>query len=298
MELYVITYLKTRLKKLLRSIANAALEERFGDQRTSPAVQASQRHLFNYYQNLAATGALPPLSDTGFRVFSQFEEDGKLLCLFAGLGTHNRTFVDVGSGNCTNSNCANLALNFGWHGLFIDGNEHNITAGRQYYKMHPDSLAFPPRFVSAMVARENINELIRGAGFEGNVDLLSIDIDGNDYWVWDAIDCITPNVVIIETQVEFGMKSIVVPYDKDYVFPGRHEQYHGASPVAMEKLARKKGYRLVGANNYGFNTIYVKNGIGEDLFPEVSVESILKHPRNPVRHQLFDEIRDFEYLEV
>ncbi|MEM3580577.1 MAG: hypothetical protein QXQ64_04850 [Candidatus Bathyarchaeia archaeon] len=94
------------------------------------------------------------------------------------------------------------------------------------------------------------------------------------------------------------MNPIVVPYDKDYVCPGKHPDYHGASPVAMEKLAKKKGYRLIGANRYGFNTIYMKNGIGEDIFPAVSVESILQHPRNAERQKLFEPIKDWEYIKV
>jgi hypothetical protein len=104
--------------------------------------------------------------------------------------------------------------------------------------------------------------------------------------------------VIVETHIEFGLNSIVVPYDKNYNYPGKHPDYHGASPVAMEKLAQRKGYRLVGANNYGFNTIYVKNGIGEDILPAVSVESIIRHPRNQERQKLFDEIKDWEYSHV
>ena len=90
---------------------------------------------------------------------------------------------------------------------------------------------------------------------------MSIDIDGNDYWVWDAISVTSAKAVIIETHTEFGLKNIVVPYDKDYVYPGRHPDYHGASPVAMEKLARRKGYRLIGANRLGFNTIYLREGL-------------------------------------
>ena len=117
----------------------------------------------------------------------------------------------------------------------------------------------------------------------GGVDLLSIDIDGNDYWIWDALTVVAPRVVIIETHVEFGMHSIVVPYNKDYCYPGKHPEYFSASPVAMEKLGKKKGYRLVGAMNYGFNTIYIKNGIGEGILPEVPVEHILRYPRNAER---------------
>jgi hypothetical protein len=149
-----------------------------------------------------------------------------------------------------------------------------------------------------MVTRENINDLLRMADVPDNPDLMSIDIDGNDYWVWDAIDCIKPKVVIIETHIEFGMRSIVVPYDKDYNYPGRHPAYHGASPMAMMKLANKKGYRLVGSNDYGFNTIYIRRGLAEDTIPEVSIETILTHPRNRERAALFEPIKDWEYIEV
>ena len=110
------------------------------------------------------------------------------------------------------------------------------------------------------------------------------------------MDCISPTVVIIETHIEFGMNNIVVPYDPDYVYPGKHPQYHGASPVAMAELATRKGYRLIGANNYGFNTMYVRNGVGEELLPKVSVDSILSHPRNAERYRLFKEIEDWEYI--
>lgn len=171
---------------------------------------------------------------------------------------------------------------------------------QKYYASNPDTWAYPPTFVQAFIQRENINELIRDNGFAAvaGVDLMTIDIDGNDYWVWEALTVVEPRVVVIETHIEFGMNSIVVPYDKDYMYPGKHPDYHGASPVAMEKLARKKGYRLVGANNYGFNTIYVRNGVGEDILPAVSVESILQHPRNQERQKRFEPIKDWEYIHV
>lgn len=89
-----------------------------------------------------------------------------------------------------------------------------------------------------------------------------------------------------------------MPYDKHYVYPGKHPDYHGASPVAMAKLANKKGYRLIGANDYGFNTIYARKGLAEDLLPEVSIDAILTHPRNAERAALFEPIKDWEYLDV
>jgi hypothetical protein len=82
-----------------------------------------------------------------------------------------------------------------------------------YYFSHPDTTTFPPKFVCAMVNRENINQIIRDADFSGEVDLLSIDIDGNDYWIWDTLEIIKPRIVVIETHIEFRLNNIVVPYD-------------------------------------------------------------------------------------
>ncbi len=302
----MIRRIKARIRSLISGVVDEVIRElearetiRTGlARKTDPATKVAQRLLFNFYQEAVARGVRWSLRDVGFRTFSQFEEDGILLYLFAAIGTHKRTFVDIGSADGINSNCANLAMNFGWNGLFIDGSQANIERGKKFYEKHPDTWAYPPKFVRAFVQRENINELIESAGFRGVIDLLSIDIDGNDYWIWDALNVIEPRVVIVETHIEFGMRSIVVPYDKDYSYPGKHPDYHGASPVAMAKLAGKKGYRLVGANSYGFNTIYIKKGIAEDILPEVSVESILCHPRNREREQLFEPIKNWEYLTV
>lgn len=290
---------KIAAKNFLDKVFNLVSSRWIRQEKNSPQIKISQRMLFNFYLSSINQGYRFPLTDTGFRVFSQFEEDGILLYIFAAIGTEHKTFIDVGSGDGINSNCANFAVNFGWHGLFIDGNPLNIEKGSKYYATNPDTWVYPPKFVHAFIQRENINELIQKHGFaEKEVDLMSIDIDGNDYWVWDALTVVQPRVVIIETHIEFGMNSIVVPYDKDYRYPGKHPDYFGASPVAMEKLARKKGYRLVGANHYGFNTIYVKDGIGEDILPAVSVESILNHPRNQERQKLFDPIKEWEYIHV
>ena len=265
--------------------------------RFQPSTQITQRQLFHSYQEAAKKGELPSLENTGFRVFSQFEEDGKLLFIFSVTGMENKTFVEIGSDDGVNSNSANLYFNFGWSGLFIDGNPASIKRGRKFFSKYPHPWFYIPEFKCAMVKRENVNELIKSAGIEGEIGLLSIDIDGNDYWIWDAIDVISPRVVIIETHNEFGLNNIVVPYNPDYSFPGKHPIYHGASPVAMNNLAKRKGYRLVGANDMGFNFIFIKNGIADTLIPEVSVESVLSHPSVKEGYKKFEEIKDWEYLE-
>ena len=265
--------------------------------RFNAIVQISQRQLYLSYREFMSQNRLPRLSETGFRVFSQFEEDGKLLFIFSIIGMDNKTFVEIGSDDGINSNCANLAFNFGWHGLFIDANAKSIRRGRKFYSRYPNPFTYSPEFVCSKVTRENINEIISVAGIKGEIGLLSIDIDGNDYWIWDAIQDVSPQVVIIETHNEFGLHNIVVPYDADYIYPGKHPIYHGASPIAMTKLANRKGYRLVGANDLGFNFIFVKNGIAEPGLPEVSVESVLQHPSVKEGCKKFEEIKEWKYLE-
>lgn len=265
--------------------------------RFNPSVQITQRQLFHYYRERILKKEYLPLKETGFRVFSQFEEDGKLLYIFAALGMDNKSFVEIGADDGINSNSANLYFNFGWHGLFVDANEKSIKRGKKFFAKYPHPWHYPPKLRCSKVTRANINQTIATAGYTGTIGLLSIDIDGNDYWIWDAIEVVAPQVVIIETHNEFGLHNIVVPYDENYSFPGKHPDYHGASPVAMNKLAQKKGYRLVGANELGFNFIFVKNGLAEEALPEVSVESVLEHPSAKEGFKKFEAIKDFEYLE-
>ena len=248
-------------------------------------------------QSLArSVGAkLPRLCDSGFRVFSQFDEDGYLLYLAAVLELEKKIFLDIGAADGINSNCANLALNLGWHGLFIDGDPANVERGRTFYASHPDTALYPPLFKQAYVTAENVNTCVREAGLAGDIGICSIDIDGNDCWVWKALDTVTPAVIIIESHIEFGMRNIAVPYDPDYRYPGKHHDYYGASAPAICSLATQKDYRLVGANRFGFNLIFVRNDLYPDRVPAVPLESVMRHPRYAERLALFEPIKDWEY---
>lgn len=262
----------------------------------SPQVQITQRQLLLQHQTNYRSNVPVQLADTGFKVFSQFEEDGLLLFIFSVVGMKNKTFVDIGSNDGVNSNCANFALNFGWHGLFIDSDKDAIDIGKSFYSKYPDPWSYKPVFVCEKVNRENINAIIKNAGFEGAVDLLSIDIDGNDYWIWDAITIISPHVVIIEAKVEYGLNDAVVPYNADYSHLSKNPLYNGASPFAINKLANRKGYRLAGANAYGHNMIFVKRELAADYIPEVSVESILTHPKTRGSLEEFELVKHLEFV--
>ncbi|MFD1063856.1 hypothetical protein ACFQ1Q_11425 [Winogradskyella litorisediminis] len=246
--------------------------------RFSPEVQISQRQLFAHYSDLKAKNKPIKLANTGFRVFSQFEEDGKLLYIFTVLGMKNKTFVEFGSDDGINSNSANLYFNFGWHGLFIDANKQSIERGKYFFSRYPHSWFCPPKFICAKVKKSNINNLIESSSINLDVGFLSIDIDGNDYHIWEAITCIKPDVVMIETYIEFGNIDKVTPYDENFVPTGKQPLNVGASPIAMQKLAHKKGYKLIGANDYGFNLIFLKEELISNMLPEVALDSVLKHP--------------------
>lgn len=254
-----------------------------------------QTALVESYKSQKKQHSLPNFSSTGFKLFSQFEEDGLLLYVISLIDNPVKKFLEFGSDDGVNSNSANLHFHHDWTGLFIDGNKSAIDRGRYFYKKWGNSSVENPTFIHSMITRENINELITKGGLAGEIGLLSIDIDGNDYWVWEEIHVIQPQVVIIETHNEFGMNDIVVPYDADYFYPGKHPDYHGASPVAMTNLAKHKGYRLVGCNELGFNFIFLRNDLVPEL-KEVSVESVLHHPSNNEAQARFEAIKDWKYV--
>ena len=280
--------LKHILKKYLKYYK---IKDRF-----AAGVREQQIDLVVKYQLGIATKDLPEIQKTGFRLFSQFEEDGILLYLFSLIGMTERTFIEFGSDDGINSNSANLYYNHDFTGLFLDGNKKALERGKYFFSKHANVNTRQPVFKQAFITAENINSLIKDAGFTGEIGLLSIDIDGNDYWVWKAIDVVSPQIVIIETHNEFGMNDIIVPYDPNYFYPGKHPTYHGASPIAMTKLAKKKGYRLVAANELGFNFIYVREDLISDLVPEVSVESLLTHPSNVAAQARFEMVKDLEFV--
>jgi hypothetical protein len=282
-------YFKNPIKKYLAPWRNR--------HRYAPAVQISQRQLLLDYQNSLKSGTRITLHDTGFKVFSQHEEDGLIFFLIAATGNIPRVFVDIGASDGINSNCANLAVNLGWHGLFIDADAKAIERGKYFYRKIPDPWSYKPLLTCRKVTAENINEIIRTSGISGDIGLLSIDIDGNDYWIWKAIHSIEPIIVIVEANVEMGLQHLVVPYEANFNHSERDPVYHGASVNAFIALGREKGYRLVGANQYGHNLLFVRDGYANDHLPEVDAESVLQHPSAQQSFALFERIRNRPFVQ-
>ncbi len=209
-------------------------------------------------QNIRNGNPLASLRDAEFKVFSQFGDDGIIQYLIHRLAPLPDSFVEFGVENYRESNTRFLLLNNNWRGLVLDGSRRGIDQIRadENYWRHTLTAA------RAWISRDNINDLIREAGFTGEIGLLSIDIDGNDYWVWEKLDVIDPAIVVVEYNSVFGPDlAVTIPYDEKF---DRHRAHHsgqfwGASLSALDLLAKRKGYSLIGCNSAGNNAYFVRN---------------------------------------
>ncbi len=247
-------------------------------------LQTNQVQLTLEYRALAAgRGALPTYRDVGFGVFCDSDEDGILLFLTTLVGSGSRRLIDLGFATVEASNSANLVVHHGWTGLLVDADGSAIGRAQAEFRALG---AYPPRMVSAWLTAESVDDLLGEHAPDGEIDVLSIDIDGNDYWVWQAIEVVRPRIVVIEYQDIIGPgPSITIPYDPEFSldrFPvnAEHNNYVGASLRAMTTLAARKGYHLVATNSLGFNAFFLRDDLATPLIPEIAVEDGFPHPWN------------------
>ncbi|MGA9351781.1 MAG: hypothetical protein WBW48_23680, partial [Anaerolineae bacterium] len=187
---------KRMIRRLLQVVDNnLPMSEKVGriERKTDYIEKGTQMLLSLKYREFLHNGVpLPSFEDVEFRAFSQNGEDGILLFIFSLIGTTNRKAVEICAGDGIECNTANLIVNHGWNALLFDGSEENIRRGRQFYSTCKDTALWPPTLVNTWITVENVNPLIINNGYEGDIDLLSLDLDGVDYWIWKAITCITP----------------------------------------------------------------------------------------------------------
>lgn len=198
------------------------------------------------------------IRDVEFKVFSQYGDDGIIQYLVSKLDIRTDTFIEFGVETYEEATTRFLLLNNNWSGLVIDGSADNIRRIRQtpLYQDHQFTA------LHAFVTAENINGLIQSAGITGEIGLLHVDIDGNDYWVWKAISVVNPVIVIVEYNAVFGSeRSITVPYQPDFFRTRAHHSnlYFGASLPALCQLAGEKGYAFIGCTSHGNNAYFVRN---------------------------------------
>lgn len=249
----------------------------------------------SHYQNLAVSNLNQKRAfrKAEFKVYSKHGGDGILAYLFSKIGTTNHTFVEMGIEDGTECNTSNLALNFGWNGLMIDANEIWVKSAREFFKGKLGNQAGQVKIISCFVNAENINNLFSGNGLNGEIDLLSVDIDSNDYWVWKSIKDINPRVVVMEYNAAFGLRSLTIKYDTNFYFKETYKKsplYFGASLSALVKLAKEKGYVLVACDSHGHDAFFVRKDVAEGKFIELSPQEAFYS--NPVTLAKFGSLEN------
>jgi len=228
-------------------------------------------------QNNRNLERLPGLSAVEFCAFSQWGEDGIIDWLVEQLPDMPRTFVEFGVENYRESNTRLLLQLRNWRGLVMDGSAAHIADIRS----QDISWRYELGAKCAFIDRDNINTLLSDAGFSGEIGLLSVDIDGNDYWVWQAIEVAKPVIVVCEYNAVLGdVHALTVPYQADFQRTRSHHSnlYFGASLRAMISLGQQKGYTFVGTTSTGCNAFFVRNDHATAI--TTKLENIWAYPSN------------------
>lgn len=224
------------------------------------------------------------ISEAEFRVFSQFGEDGIIQHLISRVPIANEFFVEFGVEDYREANTRFLLANDGWRGLVMDASRDHVERIRR----SREAWAHDLRIACAFVTRENVNDLLRENGVVGDIGLLSIDVDGNDYWIWQAIEVVSPRIVVVEYNSVFGSgHAVTIPYDPAFDRSAAHPShlYFGASLKALAMLAEEKGYVLAGSTSAGINAFFVRADVADEvraLTPEEGyVESRVREAKGP-----------------
>lgn len=220
---------------------------------------------------LAAGPALPHIREYGVRVFSQWDEDGIIAYLLNQLPPVPRTFIEFGVGDYRESNTRFLIRQGDWDGVIIEAD----PAFCERIQILEEMWRYDLRLVEAFISAESIDDLIESAGCNGEIALLSIDLDGNDYWIWKALTVVTPAIVVIEFNGRFGdERRVSIPYNPSFRRTSAHPSgiYYGASLPAMVSLGREKGYDYVGSNTADTNAFFVRSDLRPSHIPVLSAK--------------------------
>ena len=196
----------------------------------------------------------------GYRVYSQSDEDGILQEIFRRIGTKSRSFIEIGSGDGLENNTLYLLMQ-GWHGIWIEASARKVATARSSAGgfIRGGALRIERQFVRAA----NVDGLLARLASEAEVDLVSLDIDGNDFYVLQALQSISPRVVVCEYNAKFPPDvAWVMEHNESHRWNGT--DYFGASLKAWEMLLERKGYSLVGCNLLGCNAFFVRKDLAAD----------------------------------
>jgi hypothetical protein len=233
---------------------------------------------------------------------SQNGEDGIIRYLFDEIGYESRCFVEFGFG-AKQCNALRLMMHEQFCGLMIDGSAEQC----ELFNRAATALLTPDaKAVQAFIDRDNLEALITDNGISGEIDFLSIDVNGNDYWFWDLLEVISPRLVCIEYNSGLGAEwSCTIPYSADFERYSAHASgfFAGASLRALESLGQTKGYRLLGCDATGTNAFFLRNDIDAPQIQTLAAKEAFKPHANWLGRGIseaeqLDIMRSMPYVDV
>lgn len=286
-------------------------------------LQSLSPHFFRNYlpnddaavqKNLIATWRLQDcktlghaeLVESGFRVFSQNDEDGLLLRLFTHIGYTNRYVIEIGS-NCNGSDIgipenlsANLIINHAWHGAVFEMDAVECEKMRYFFardhstkhfhwERDGKNTYFSPLIIQYAVSASNINELLLEVNSETEPDLMILDIDGGDYAVLEGLTAVRPRVIVVEFEKRFRERHSVVQFDRKN-FSERWQQSGSVSLPAWQKLLEPRGYQLITVGSCGFNAFFVRADVAQNKLIPVDPFDIFRS------HPVFSRMKEYFWL--
>lgn len=263
------------------------------------SIELHQRLMFELWKNEQNNNIT--IVNKGFRVHSQFEEDGLLLYIFSKIGFTNRRGVEMCCGWGSECMLANLILYHSFDGLLFDGDAKSVEIAKSFFYHHPNSFQCPPKIIHAWITRKNINTLIEENDVKGEIDVFSLDVDGIDYYLLEALQIVSPRVIICEIHnIIPADLALTIPYDDNFNYAdGKFDpEFRSASLLAMVKLMWNKGYRLVACHRYGFNVIFLRNDVGENYFPEINYETCYNNAYTMERLREWERVKEFPWVHV
>jgi hypothetical protein len=228
-----------------------------------PEIYLAIAELLRRHEHATEQSVSLDLTPYELRVFSQGGEDGAIDEILRRIGPGTRTFVEFGAETGIEANCVYLADVACWRGTFIEGDDENFRSLSAKYA--PNSRVTTTK---AFVSAGNVEAVFERLEVPEDLDVLSIDVDGQDYWIWRAITRWRPRVVVIEYNGTLGDEPLVVP---EGAAPWDQTSYFGASLRALRQLAAEKGYRFVYSDLCGSNAFFVRADLPDEFPPEDQV---------------------------
>jgi hypothetical protein len=274
----------SRLRKVawLRQIKRKFVQlARAPEEATYRNSDVAQKGLIASWKQLQASGVILPLDQVGFSRFSEFEEDGHLLYLLTLAGSTSRTVVEISSQDGRVCMATNLLVHHRWRGFLFDGDPVFVAEGQRFFARHPATRAAPPVMRAEWFTRDNVNRVLASAGVPNEIDVLSLDIDGNDLHLWNALT-VRPRILICEFNNAVPSElALTIPYQPDFSFaalPSDRALFRSASLAAYAAVSRRKGYRFVGMNAFGFNAIFLRDDVLATEMPEIPLSVLDANP--------------------